>query len=627
MRIFPFFCLAILLVVVGAQARSHNTAKVTISYPKFVKTLTTAVTVELEDQDITSLHVTNASVPTDKYDAVRVENKQKVVILDVNILINNGGENVFYVDAFKGAERLDQSFFAGSNKIVIKMVGVASSASAKPTLAGDTVNSQSNQKPSQGQVGGSQQVPAVGKLDLQASPYVTNASNALLKIVPDKNVNLTVSKFEVRVEQGDRTHRHRFDSAKDKEGKLIAVEKDVDLFEGENIITVRTIIGEKVQDDVTATLKIKCSNCSNTRTSSSARLVVGLEQIGASASGSKQSPFLDLYFDTPFSFGSKTKTCQNGDLGCFDRVTRMPCKVDKKGDERSQKKAEDENCLKRVPYKPIFSVWGNVRLSSIPVQSFLGLANISTFPTFIGNSVAEANNLAQSFDFMVGGELKLPIRGELGNGFFPGKTSMHLIGSVGAISPLNPQTSAQIFKIPTVVDGAGQTVNDPQFVELFPEAAGKKNIAFVSPERDKFYRQYFGGLRLKTRFFEDDGIRSKNMFPAIVDITVGQNESITGTLRGVVGRIDGSGPIPLKGADYLYIFGSAQIRLGRKVNETTSQFFLEGASSGTSLTASDTAIVPIDRYPSTISNRDRFRLGIGVDLFRLFKKDDASEKP
>jgi hypothetical protein len=96
------------------------------------------------------------------------------------------------------------------------------------------------------------------------------------------------------------------------------------------------------------------------------------------------------------------------------------------------------------------------------------------------------------------------------------------------------------------------------------------NIAFIKPERDRFFRQYYAGFRMKTYFNEEDG-----MFPATFDATVGQNEAITNTLQGVILRLDGSTPFPIKGADFLYIFGGVQMKLGRRFNQDIPPFFLK----------------------------------------------------
>jgi hypothetical protein len=252
----------------------------------------------------------------------------------------------------------------------------------------------------------------------------------------------------------------------------------------------------------------------------------------------------------------------------------------------------------------------------------VSFSNLSTFSGLLTDE-KKSNDLTQSFDFLMGLEKKLSfIQGLPGLGFIRGKSSMYMIAAGGAINPLAPDKVAQIFKIPTT--GTPPAV-DSQFLKLFPEASGKKNIAFVSPERDRFFRQYLAGVRFKTYFY-DKNDKPLTIFPAMYDFTVGQNEAITGSLKGVILKFDGSTPLPIKGADYLSIFGAAQLRLGRKITNTLPSFFLEPADSTANLFSSDTVIVPIDRYPQTISNRDIFRIGIGVDLFKLFNQNKEKDK-
>lgn len=144
-----------------------------------------------------------------------------------------------------------------------------------------------------------------------------------------------------------------------------------------------------------------------------------------------------------------------------------------------------------------------------------------------------------------------------------------------------------------------------------------KNIAFVAPERDRFFRQYYAGFRLKT-LFDDTEVKYQ---PALFDITFGQNEAITGILKGVIMRLDGSTPLPISKAGFLYLFGSVNMRLGRN-RETSPAFFLE-LTTGVSLTAADTIVFPVDRLLFQTKDRDVFRIGVGVDVFKLFKKDET----
>lgn len=454
---------------------------------------------------------------------------------------------------------------------------------AKPLLeAGAQIN---------GQTESSSTTP---KVKLQAEAKVNGKASTTIRVFPPAINPPPVGNyiFEVQNKGVSRTIERKI-IPDDKNEKLKAWQDEpIDLTEGTNKIRVYPKIGGEKLEKAEGQIEIECTNCQDFTTSSSTRAIVGIEQVGASSANSKGSPFLEFYFDTPFGipFGKK----------------RIPCSP----------VCENGETTRLVPRKFEFSAWANLRLSTIPVQTFANLGSFGTFPTFLSESSAKPNDLAQGFDFLVGLQTKVPgVFGRWGQGFLPGKSSLYLIASAGAVNPLSSEKTAQIFKVPTIVMN-GMTVNDPNFLAIFPEAVGKSNIAFVSPDRDKFFRQYYGGIRMKTEFQNDN--EGRPVFPAMVDFTIGQNEAITGTLRGVILRADGSTPLPVLDG-YLTIFGSTQLRLGRKVRETLPMF-LSPADPAITLTSPTIAIVPLDRYPRTISGRDVFKLGIGVDLFRIFKK-------
>lgn len=570
MKNFARHCCGVLCLLPASGLIVVGQNSVEVSYNKYVKSSTASITIELNDANITSFQVVNATSPSDEYKPRRIFNGERIVVIDVKVLKEAGATNVYYIDAYIGANRIDIARFSPSNKVSIVKIDDPGGQSLAPSITSrpGSASAQSfagSDSPSQTQP----EPPA--KIRLQAPSSVANQSSVSLRIMPQKFKPI-VGEYVIQVKNGSDTKETKIKIETETGKPKLKDPQDVDvaLLEGSNEITVFPKSDEKEFKESGDTIKIACTICSDRGSSASTRALLGFQQVGASSSEGKQSPFLDFYFDTPF------------------RAKKLD-----------------------------FSVWANVRLTSIPVQRFLALGNISAFNTFLDESSKDPNELAQSFDFKVGLETKLPIRGNFGLGFLPGETSMHLIVGGGAINPLSTRKTAQIFKVPTVTK-MGITVVDPEFLKLFPEAEGKANIAFVSPERDKFFRQYFGGLRLKTRFFDGDKSRPSNVFNALVDITAGQNEAITSSLRGVILRVDGSTPLPVAGG-IISIFGETQMKLGRQVNQVVQTLFLTPADSNVTLTSPGTVIVPLDRYPSTISNRDVFRIGIGVDLFRLFR--------
>ena len=286
------------------------------------------------------------------------------------------------------------------------------------------------------------------------------------------------------------------------------------------------------------------------------RFIVGFEQTGAASTESQSRPFFDLFINTPITKATIT--------------------------ERAR-----------------FSIWGDVRLTSTPEQ-------VKAFGDVSANPVAsitggKLNQLALSFDFVVGPEIKISDFGH---------TNVSFIGAFGAVSPLSPKQSAQIFQVPDPASSQADA-----FFKQYPGAKGKQYIGFVTPDRDRFLRQYFGGLRFKTYAY--DGDTPMDYFPAMLDVTFGQSEAVTGgRLHKFVVGIDGFYPLPFKDNDkrkFLYLFGSAKFKAGGPKTITTP-FILDTAASSISIT--DPKVFIAD---PTQSNRDVFRIGLGVDLIELFK--------
>ncbi len=360
------------------------------------------------------------------------------------------------------------------------------------------------------------------------------------------------------------------------------------LKEGTNTIT---LIGYDEEDNQVAvtSLTVTCvgAGCNDgglastiPSNSSNMRAVVGFEQAGASSSSSESKPFLDLFFFGPLRHGKKCRGVPKG----------VP---------------EGDNCF------PILETWGDVRFSSVPQQ-------VAAFGTLASNFVnpladGQLNELVQGFNYMAGLDFYLFSNDKDFSTPIPGvkhRTAVYLTAGAGAISPLTPRQSAQVFEIPV----AGNPQREA-FLKEFPEAAGdnKKYIAFVSPDRDRFLRQYYGGVRFKTYFTDRDG-NLINRFPATLDVTFGQSDSVTGgRLHKPVFRLDAFYPFPVKEASFLYFYGSAFMKLGgTKLDKTP--FILTTAPSSVQLTGNDVVITtrPV--------NRDFYRIGIGVNLTDLFNR-------
>jgi hypothetical protein len=153
-------------------------------------------------------------------------------------------------------------------------------------------------------------------------------------------------------------------------------------------------------------------------------------------------------------------------------------------------------------------------------------------------------------------------------------------------------------------------------------------VAFIPEDRTRFYRNYEAGLRLK--LYGEDFEHNMLLFPGIIDLTVGQNEYVTGgRLDGAVLHLGGVVPIPIPKVDGIFAFGAMDSEVNGpltscgKMQGNCSQLLLSPVPS----TANVTYLSP-GVYDVTVPqpNRDRYRFGIGIDLYHLFTAKSQSSK-
>ncbi|HLM58655.1 MAG TPA: hypothetical protein VK422_21305 [Pyrinomonadaceae bacterium] len=329
------------------------------------------------------------------------------------------------------------------------------------------------------------------------------------------------------------------------------------------------------------------------------RAIVGFEQTGASAAGSEQKPFLEFAWNPPLLLRAARRT--------------------RKGETTPTQRSATEAHI-----YPTMSLWSSLRFPSAPRQIATPLA---TFATSFLTPIAEGkvNEMVQSFDFLVGVEKGLYRKGETGDiniEYLPTgrenvvqRHSTYFIAGIGAINPLNPRSTIQIFARPTNAADLKRITD-----QTLPDTI--KYIAFVSPDRQSFFRQYYAGIRLKTHFFEDLGEAKKdqrykvvNRPGAVFDVTVGQNEAVTGgRLRGTVLRMEGFYPFPILDSSSLYLYGTGIFNL-RRNPQISDPLILATAPSTVTVPNPEVFIVT-----SPLSNRDYYRIGIGVNFIELFNK-------
>jgi hypothetical protein len=311
------------------------------------------------------------------------------------------------------------------------------------------------------------------------------------------------------------------------------------------------------------------------------RTIVGFEQAGVSAAQSQQDFFFDIYYDRPLT-----------SIG------------------------EDD------PYLgPALRSWGNLRISSVPQQIN---TDVATFAAGFAQQVGQlkVNEVAQAFEFLGGLQYRLTTFGRRDYASTDtrvpdvhNRVSLNFVLGGGVITPLSPKASVQLFSVPS---------NQPDFFTLFPQAVGKKFVAFTLADRDRFFRQAYGGFRVMTHFLGEAGMRAPETF----DLTYGFNEGVTGgRIRGGVMRLEGFVPIPYDKLKAVYLFGTGLFKPGAKAT-ISHPFLLDAAPTGTLPTDPNAVVIVTPQ-----ADRDYYRVGVGVDMIELFKgmlsgskKPDAAKK-
>jgi hypothetical protein len=272
--------------------------------------------------------------------------------------------------------------------------------------------------------------------------------------------------------------------------------------------------------------------------------------------------------------------------------------------------------IERHLWNPAWRLWGSVTVASYPQQIS---TPVGEFITGLADQFAKlpVNQVAQSAEFQTGVE-RLIRAWDVDKSQESASADGHrirtfgIVAGVGATGPMNPVESLKIFAMPT--PGMSQY---PDLVRQYPQLTNAKYVGFTTPDRDRFFRQYSAGIRVSTYINSTTGQLAP---PATYDFTMGQDEAITGgQFKGVVARFSCFYPIAIPTGDrtnsdknrFLYLFGMASLRAGR--GENRQPLILEpagadvkGYSPGVSLIAAP-------------SNRDTYRIGIGVDFVNLFK--------
>jgi len=300
--------------------------------------------------------------------------------------------------------------------------------------------------------------------------------------------------------------------------------------------------------------------------------IVGFQQSGASGSDSVRKFFLDFFVSRPVP-GLFRVTTQDGE--------------------------------------PWFRWWGDVRIDSAPrsIGSAISAASLTSSATSL-----KFNEVAQAAEFLTGLDMRLGyICCTLWGQTAPSRQRFLLsfitaFGASGSLTANPPVSNAVVFDNP---------VNSPiypDFIKAYPAAANPayKYVSFAPPFADRYFREYFGGFRLTTRYADQSG-NALRTASAMVSVTIGQSELITaGRLRGVVSRVEAFYPLSTGKPGIwsaIYPFATAQVRWG---GAHATVFQLTQATSPDPASDNTNTLYIIDRTSS-----DYYTIGVGVDLIQF----------
>jgi len=330
------------------------------------------------------------------------------------------------------------------------------------------------------------------------------------------------------------------------------------------------------------------------------RILLGLEQSGAAAASSTMKFFMDFFISRPL--------------------------------------------FQAHSYSPLGSPhrwWGDVRIGAVPIQTSTSVSSIGSGLTQLARGL-KLNELAQAAEFQTGYEYQRPsLRGGPFTALVHDReyTALGFIAGVGASLPFDPRSSIQYFALPplTFTDSSGAQQTNQQraaFNNQYSQnsqyvSSTSPTVAFTTPDRNQFFRQWSTGLRLTTLFEDADSDGKPYSSLGTVEFTVGQNELITGgKLRHFVAHLDAAYPLPISVGNAklnaFYLFGRADILLGH--SQQFDPLLLTPATppADPAALSSFLASTLVIARPS---QRDLYTIGIGVDAIRfaqnLFKSQTA----
>lgn len=308
------------------------------------------------------------------------------------------------------------------------------------------------------------------------------------------------------------------------------------------------------------------------------RIITGYEISRASSTTGSEKAFFDVYFSQPLPF-------------FFNKKRRL-------------------------------NVWGNIRFTSIPLQNDKAIGAISGdyFSTLSG---LKLNEMTQSAEFLVGIERNLwSIKKSKEREY---NYTLALTVAYGGSTPMVSETNPQlvVFNMPTSDQLRQELKNRYSCTDA--DFVGKEYISFVPEDRESFFHQYYFGFRLKA--YTNENGNSK--LPVTIDISYGMNQAASGGIGKLFGkksvvRFDGFLPIEILHIP-IYLFGTVCINVAKDDIVHTPLILGELVTDDNTQSINSDKLLIVTEKPN---KRDFFKIGIGIDLYKIFKtsQDNKNEE-
>lgn len=264
------------------------------------------------------------------------------------------------------------------------------------------------------------------------------------------------------------------------------------------------------------------------------------------------------------------------------------------------------------------ALWGRIRLLSGPLPSTVNVVAAVTNPE---GTITSSNltNVGQVVDYVFGPVVRLHQWDR------PDASSnrISLIAGVGATTPLSssniqyslqapPANSAQCLQLLSLYPSLTNGSVAPACNLINPATKEAINtISFAPVDRSNFLLKYGAGFRF-SHMYPAKG--QEIPYSGSLDVTFGQDESTTGgRLHGAVFKVDGIYPLAFGASSYLYVFGSASMKLTG--NKNTNPVVLATAQTPTLPLPTNVALLPL-----TQPDRDFYRFGVGLNITAIYCK-------